>query len=575
MHIFFSARHTNISTRGYNKNHMYHDHFGLKEQAFSIAVNPRYLYMSQQHKEALAHLLYGVNEGGFVMLTGEVGTGKTTIIRCLLEHLPDNTEIAIILNPMSNIQELLRTVCEEFGVPYDQETSSIKDLTDQLQKYLLDNHKQGKSTILLIDEAQLLSAEVLEQIRLLTNLETSTKKLLQIVLVGQPELNELLAQPRLRQLSQRITARFHLTPLTLEETERYINHRLSVAGMPEEKSPFSPGIIKQIHRFTGGIPRMINVLCERTLIGAYGHNKRQVDSKIFDLARKEVEGHRQSQINAPSQEPPYVLYGMLSASAIVGLIVIYFIMQLILERPQNNRYTPPLDPAAPLLSHQGAPEPIVDGHSAHSPAAHTNREIPGQSFDISDNVKAQAILFEYLNFKIDPNTHPCWQINTQGFHCGETKFGTWEDIRSLNRPVVLKLINENKFHSHAVLVGLQEKQALILDGDQGRKVISLDTLGPLWTGDVFYAWKKPKDFEKPLAYGDKNDTVAEVAQQFALLDAQSRPLTKNRFNSALRDRVKLFQKEHNLKDDGILGERTLMKLNERLGLSTILETEFL
>ncbi len=567
---------------------MYHDHFGLKEQAFSIAVNPRYLYMSHQHKEALAHLLYGVKEGGFVMLTGEVGTGKTTIIRCLLEHLPDNTEIAIVLNPMSNIKELLSTICEEFGVHYNKETPSVKDLTDRLQKYLLDNHKQGKSTILLIDEAQLLSAEVLEQVRLLTNLETSTKKLLQIVLVGQPELNELLAQPRLRQLSQRITARFHLTPLTLEETERYINHRLSVAGMPEDKSPFSPRIIKQIHRFTGGIPRMINVLCERTLIGAYGHNKAQVDNKIFDLARKEVEGHRQSQINAPSQQPPYVLYGMLSASAIVGLIVIYFIMQLIMDSSRSNRYVPPqqnqqlygsnpgvqnLPPQNQSPQHHNTQTPSVS--SDNYPQMNNSNKIAGDFFEISDNVKAQAILFEYLKFKIDPNTHPCWQINTQGFHCSENKFDTWDDIRSFNRPVVLKLINANKFHSHAVLVGLQNSHALLLDNSGKRQIVSLDMIGPLWTGDVFYAWKKPKDFDKPLSYGDKNDIVAEVSQQFALLDAQSRPLTKNRYNSALRDRVKLFQKEHSLKDDGILGERTLMKLHESLGLSTTLEKEFL
>ncbi len=548
---------------------MYHNYFGLKEQAFSIAVNPRYLYMSQQHKEALAHLLYGVKEGGFVMLSGEVGTGKTTIIRCLLEQLPENTEIAIVLNPMSNIKELLCTICDELGIAYNRENPQTKNLTDTLQQRLLDNHKQGKNTILLIDEAQLLSAEVLEQIRLLTNLETSTKKLLQIVLVGQPELNELLAQPRLRQLSQRITARFHLTPLTLDETERYINHRLSVAGMPKDKNPFTPRIIKQIYRFTGGIPRMINVLCERTLIGAYGHNKSQIDNKIFNMARKEVEGHRQSQINAPSQQAPYILYGTLSASALIGLGIIYFMLQLIFgqSHPNDNiTYAPRNgDNSAPRSSSLSPSNPTA-------PSLGGNRSMP--SFEIPDKIKAQAILFEYLKFEISPDTHPCWQINTQGHHCGETKFETWKGVKSLNRPIVLTLINPNKFNSHAVLIGIQDKHALMIDGERKQKIITLDKLGPLWTGEVFYAWKKPKDFSEPLVYGDKGETVIEVAAQFALLDAQTSPLTKKRFNIALRDRVKLFQREHNLKDDGILGERTLMKLNESLGLSTPLKLNF-
>lgn len=548
---------------------MYHNYFGLKEQAFSIAVNPRYLYMSQQHKEALAHLLYGVKEGGFVMLSGEVGTGKTTIIRCLLEQLPENTEIAIVLNPMSNIKELLCTICDELGIAYNRENPQTKNLTDTLQQRLLDNHKQGKNTILLIDEAQLLSAEVLEQIRLLTNLETSTKKLLQIVLVGQPELNELLAQPRLRQLSQRITARFHLTPLTLGETERYINHRLSVAGMPKDKNPFTPRIIKQIYRFTGGIPRMINVLCERALIGAYGHNKSQIDNKIFDLARKEVEGHRQSQINAPSQQAPYILYGTLSASALIGLGIIYFMLQLIFGQihPNDNITSPPSNGSfsASQSSSLSLSNPAV-------PSMGGNEAMP--SFEIPDKIKAQAILFEYLKFEISPDTHPCWQINTQGHHCGETKFETWKGVKSLNRPIVLTLINPNKFNSHAVLIGIQDKHALIIDGERQQKIITLDELGPLWTGEVFYAWQKPKDFSEPLAYGDKGETVTAVAAQFALLDAQTNPLTKKRFNIALRDRVKLFQREHNLTDDGILGERTLMKLNESLGLSTPLKLNF-
>ncbi|HRH79166.1 MAG TPA: AAA family ATPase, partial [Cellvibrionaceae bacterium] len=217
---------------------MYHSYFGIEEQAFSIAVNPRYLYMSAQHREALAHLLYGVNSGGFVMLTGEVGTGKTTIIRCLLEQLPKHADVAMIMTPAASARDLLCSICDELAIDYLADETSLKILTDKLYEFLLTNHSKGRNTIVLIDEAQLLRVSTLEQIRLLTNLESNTQKLLQIILVGQPELNELLAKPALRQLSQRITARYHLRPLSQDETGAYIKHRLQIAGMPPGRQPF-------------------------------------------------------------------------------------------------------------------------------------------------------------------------------------------------------------------------------------------------------------------------------------------------------------------------------------------------
>ncbi len=517
-------------------------------------------------------MLYGVKEGGFVMLTGEVGTGKTTIIRCLLEQLPENTEIAIILNPMANIKELLCTICDEFEIAYPSRDTSIKAITDLLHKYLLSNHRQGKNTVLLIDEAQLLSAEVLEQVRLLTNLETATKKLLQIVLVGQPELNELLSQPRLRQLSQRITARFHLTPLTLEETQSYISHRLSVAGMPEGRNPFSPRIIKQIHRFTGGVPRIINILCERTLIGTYGHNKSEVDAKVFQLAKKEVEGNIRSNA-ARKIRQPLVTYSVLSACGIIGLAIIFFSIRLMFGD------TEPVDTIADTAKPQEIVRQTNDKNEDDASKEISNADKQGKSaessFEIEDNVQAQAILFEYLKFDINPETHPCWQINTQGQYCGKAKFNTWEEIGSINRPMVLSLINENKFKSYAVLIGLQERFALLIDRENNRNIVDLEKLGPLWTGEVFYAWKKPESYSEPLSIGDSNSTVSAVAAQFALLDSQPKPLASKRFNRALQTRIKIFQREHNLADDGILGERTLMKLNETLGLSTTLNREFL
>lgn len=252
---------------------MYTHYFGLTERPFSLAPNPRYLFMSPRHQEALAHLLYGTGEsGGFVALTGEVGTGKTTLCHCLLEQLPDDIDIALILNPRMNSVELLASLCDELRIAYPPNTQSLKVLVDGLNKHLLSAHAKGHRTVVVIDEAQNLSFDVLEQIRLLTNLETSRTKLLHIILVGQPELNRLLAQKNLRQLNQRITARYYLEPLSFNETRAYIHHRLAVSG--GDSRLFTHAAVRRIYRYSGGIPRLINNICDRALLGAYSRGLR-------------------------------------------------------------------------------------------------------------------------------------------------------------------------------------------------------------------------------------------------------------------------------------------------------------
>lgn len=268
---------------------MYLQHFGLKQLPFSIAPDPQYLFMSEQHREALAHLIYGINtEGGFVLLTGDVGTGKTTVSRCLLEQVPENVNIALILNPKVTVEELLATICDELHIPYPFGCASVKVFVDAINSFLLDAHARGGKTVLLIDEAQNLSPDVLEQIRLLTNLETNQQKLLQIIMIGQPELRELLSRPDLSQLSQRITARYHMGPLSKEDVALYVNHRLFIAGAKQNIFPVS--VMKDLHRLSHGIPRMINVICDRALLGTYVQGTSFVDRKTLIKAAEEVLG---------------------------------------------------------------------------------------------------------------------------------------------------------------------------------------------------------------------------------------------------------------------------------------------
>jgi len=270
---------------------MYKEHFGLKELPFSIAPDPRYLYLSQQHREALAHLVYGIkSEGGFVLLTGEVGTGKTTVCRCLLEQIPESSNIAFILNPKVSVEELMAVICDELGIGYPEGNTSNKVFVDAINAYLLDAYARGRSTVLILEEAQNLSPEVLEQIRLLTNLETNRQKLLQIIMIGQPELKEILSRPDMLQLSQRITARYHIGPLSEEEVGAYVNHRLAVAG--SKSALFPDRIIGRLYRLSRGIPRLINVICDRALLGAYVQGKEKVDRKTLTTAAREALGEK-------------------------------------------------------------------------------------------------------------------------------------------------------------------------------------------------------------------------------------------------------------------------------------------
>lgn len=546
---------------------MYHDFFGLKEPAFSIAVNPRYLFMSDQHREALAHLLYGIQNGGFVMLTGEVGTGKTTIIRCLLEQLPPNTDMAIILNPMGSAPELLSTICDELGVGYIADELTVKNLTDALNQFLLDNHRKGRKTVLLIDEAQLLKVPVLEQIRLLTNLETTTQKLLQIMLVGQPELKKLLARPALRQLSQRITARFHLEALSLPETKAYIAHRLKIAGLPDHQRPFSDAMVKRIHAFSGGVPRLINVISERLLLGAYAQNHHHIDKQIFAAAVKEVAGT--TTLEEEKLATTRTSWHALFVVALIGIMVaVWFLVpdEAPLPAVAQTASSELLAQSLSAVSQSSAPRQLASGSLSELRNQPKSPPIPAVvAMATRDLVAAQLALFGHAGITAGDKKNPCLVVTDANYVCEKARINSWDELKDINRPGLITLATPDKKWVYALMIGLSENYALLLENGV-QKVVPWSEIASLWNGDLLYVWSRPQGFENSLQMGDKSDLVTWVAEQFATLDKQPAPLTRQFFTERLQKRVELFQSTHNILPDGVINAQTLRRLNEVLGV---------
>ncbi|PKM42628.1 MAG: peptidoglycan-binding protein, partial [Gammaproteobacteria bacterium HGW-Gammaproteobacteria-1] len=336
---------------------MYSDYFGIRENAFSITPDPRYLYMSERHREAFAHLLYGaVESGGFVQLTGEVGTGKTTVCRAFLDQLPEQVDVALLLNPPETPRELLLGIITELRIPLRTPEAPLKVLVDRLNAALLAGHAKGRRTVVIIDEAQNIRPEVLEQVRLLTNLETRTAKLLQLFLIGQPELREQLTRPSLRQVAQRITARYHLEPLSRAETEDYIRHRLTVAGCRE--GLFTTGAMKQVYQESEGIPRVINILCDRALLGAFAVDKAQVDGPMVRYAARQWRG---AQRPRDGRRGLWRGAGIAAALLLLATALVYTYRDEYLDLPLlRTLLTPALAapvhaPAAPAVAEPAAP----------------------------------------------------------------------------------------------------------------------------------------------------------------------------------------------------------------------------
>src|SRR5580658_9067353 len=411
---------------------MYLTFFGLNEKPFAITPDPRYLFLSERHAEALAHLLYGINEaGGFVQLTGEVGTGKTTIVRSLLAQTPKNAEIALILNPRMTAPEFLLTICEEIGIGVpDSSMESLKDLVDILSHYLLRAHGAGRRVVLVVDEAQNLAPSVLEQVRLLTNLETNTQKLLQIILIGQPELRELLARNDLRQLAQRITARFHLEPLAREETAIYVRHRLRTAGTAAEI--FTPAALREVHRLSRGVPRVINVICDRALLGAYTAERTRITPALVRRAASEV-----------FDRTIFTPWLARSVGALVLLVIAAGLFAFWRAAPWK-RSAPPA-PIAQVLPPPPPPLPNLGELLARNP-------------DLSGADSAFGALLALWGAHALEGTDHCAAAAQQGLACTEGH-GTLAELHEFNRPALLKLTDAAGATHEVLLTGIDAQHA--------------------------------------------------------------------------------------------------------------------
>lgn len=534
---------------------MYLDYFGLKENPFSIAPNPDFLFMSERHKEALAHLTFGLGEtGGFVLLTGEVGTGKTTVSRALLKQLPENTQVAMVLNPSLTELELLATVCDELKIDYDKASFSVKDFGDVIRQRLLENHWAGGNTMLLIDEAQHLSVEVLEQLRLLTNFETDTRKLLRVVLIGQPELQQKLKQPILRQLAQRITARYHLLPLTVNEVDAYIRHRLRVAGC--ERPLFSPALVKQVHNAAEGIPRVINLLCDRALLAAYGHEQMVVDKKALKQAIAEI---ALPETKSTGLNPGYMATGALLGGLL--LAAFYWGPSLLTGLAEPEPQVSQAISASALDQQRLQAQQLAMQQQAEQREQIQQQQQQWQSLKASSILpdRSWQLLLRSWGYDVPLGQASCSLVTAIDLHCLSLNGGE-KVLREVNLPAVVALEDQGE-RFYAVIRHWGAKVELWL-GEQSM-LVSEQWLGQRWQGEFQVLWQPPQGFDGVLKQGNQGHAVYWLEQSLSLIQGQA-PRQTFSFDQQLSQQVRQFQQQNNLNADGIAGVFTLLRLNQQI-----------
>lgn len=525
---------------------MYLEHWSLREPPFSITPDPRFVFLSERHRDALAHLLFGIGQGGgggFVQLTGEVGTGKTTLCRLLMEQLPENTRVALILNPRLSAIELLETLCEELHLEIAHARGSTKALVDALNAYLLDAYAKGLRVVLIIDEAQNLSVDALEQVRLLTNLETDTQKLLQIILLGQPELREILARSDMRQLAQRITARYHLMPLDANETAAYVRHRFRIAGGLH--SPFSASAIARIHKHSGGVPRLVNVIAERALLGGYAHDALAIEAGDIDRAAREA--------LAPKRREPHPLRWAAAASVLIAATAAWFfwprtppaearatpVTKAVVANTPSSSVAPPQSPFKPIP----VPTLAADALTARVQATDAKDVSAWQELLSQWQSKADATLAA----KCPPAVEP-------GLYCLRGT-ASLDKLFAQGRPSLLRL-RANRASAWALLLGADALHARVRLGNDTFDIERV-ALQDAWTGEYAALWRGPETLvDKPSSDG-RGPAVDWV---HAHLPGYTGPAM---LDEAMRTAVRGFQQSRGLAADGVIGPETLLALSAR------------
>ncbi len=554
---------------------MYEKYFHLTENPFTIAPNPHYLYLSEQHREALAHLTYGLEEknGSFILLTGEVGTGKTTLCRCLIEQVPKDVHLAMIFNPRLSEAELLETICREFGIAYEA-GGTINALIDGLNTWLLQTHSKGWHAVIIVEEAQNLSINVLEQLRLLTNLETNEHKLIQIVLIGQPELLKKLEQPELRQLSQRIVARYHLKALNNKEVRAYIMHRLEVAQ--GNSSIFPSTVMLRIAQLSKGIPRLVNLLCDRALLGCYAHDKHEVSMKILEQAANEVFGKRRRLLfgaNSGSLWASFSIATVLFCVAYWIVITAYSPLRVQSSNSLLNSHTVSENIPSTLSElpesrlpaetfESTKPKVLLPGTSTLQDDAPMSWEhLARGDFRESEAYTALLKSWQINNMAESGGRAPCELAREHQLDCWH-RHGNFIDIRRINRPVLLKLVSDRGRPFYAALLSVLNSNEWKVGVGQKTLSIQRTRIENFWTGEYTVLWRRPDNFIRTVRPGDESLAVTWLNNQLALVEGRkvldSRPIV---YDISLMAKVRQLQRRCGLQVDGLIGKETIIMLN--------------
>lgn len=558
---------------------MYLDYFGLRQKPFLITPDPTFLYPSQIHQQALAHLHYGLErEGGFILLTGEVGTGKTTLCRLLIEELPEKFRLAYILNTKLDSAGVLAGICKELNIPVS-DSRDVNALVAAIYDDLLAVHGNNRHTLVVIEEAQNLAPDVLETLRLLTNLETHSTKLLHILLIGQPELLDTLAQPGLRQLNQRVVSRCHLGPLTRNELLQYMPHRIKMAG--STRPLFTEGAIGLIHKKTGGIPRLVNLLAEHCLMGAYGQGKEKVTAPIVRQAALELRDTLKPLSGMGTGNTSSVPWWSWAAAAVICLGVGYAFT--------SSKYMPFSSALSEnSLTSSSAAKP-VSTENEESVKEEPNIGAPLSTGDVSAKVKvspdgksSQSVAKDFIlpgaiqqlalswgiegSFESIESLCSYLEYSTQSLVCESASLIELADVLAIDRPLLVNLRQDADGWSSYTLMEVSDTE-ISLSNSAGMMTLPPESFFHRVQGEATFIWQKPKSYDKPLLLDQANPPLVALVQEGLRVQGylSETLVTGGVFNEYLSSLVARFQQDRGLDVDGIVGVRTLLHLNATPG----------